>query len=447
MREKTPSKTLGLAIALAALVIPAVAFGAAGDFTQPATSPESAGNTSLGIVSADFNDDTKADLAVVNSVSNDVTILFGDGTGNFTAAPSSPESGAGGSDIVAEDLDGDDDVDLATAGGSVVSVLLNNGSGDFAAPLTESTTDARSIAVGEMNGDTDPDLVVGQFFPPKVTVMLNDGENDGDFTALTPEDVNENGGPGDNLADVASAPIDNLAGVDVVVAREFTGTVHTMTNNGTGDLTFESSQVTIGPGNADDLAVGQFGSNSFNDLAVANKGANNVSILIGAGDGGFTPAATSPEAIPGGSAGNGPLAITTADLNGDSNLDLAVGAGFNGPNSRVAVLLGNGAGDFTPTAGSPINVGANIPAGITAADFNGGALDLAVSNFFPQPNSAVNILLNDFTPPTGGGGGGGATTPSPTVTPPVPTKKKKCKKAKKSAAAAKKKGCKKKKRK
>jgi hypothetical protein len=418
---------LGLAIAIAALVVPAVAFAAAGDFAQPATSPESAGNTSLGIVNADFNDDTKADLAVVNSVSNNVTVLLGDGTGNFTAAPSSPESGAGGSDIVTEDLDGDDDMDLATAGGSVVSILLNNGSGDFAAPLTESTTDARSIAVGDMNGDTDPDLVVGQFFPPKVTVMLNDGDNDGDFTSLTPEDVNENGGPGDNLSDVAVAQIDNDADNDVMVAREFTGTAHTMSNNGLGDLTFQGSQITIGPGNANVVALGQFGSNSFNDLAVGNKNANTVSILIGAGDGGFSAAGTSPEPIPGGSAGNGPLAVATADLNGDSKLDLAVGAGFNGPNSRAAVLLGNGAGDFTATSGSPINVGSNIPAGITAGNFNGGGLDLAVSNYFPQPNSAVNILLNDFTPSTGGGGGG-TTTPPATAPPAAVPVKKKCKK-------------------
>jgi hypothetical protein len=431
LREKALSRTLGLAIAIAALVVPAVALAAAGDFAQPATSPESAGNTPHGIVSADFNDDTKADLAVVNQTSTDVTILLGDGTGNFTAASSSPEASSGGFDVAAGDLDDDDDIDLATAGGcGGVCVLLNNGSGDFAAPLTETVgNQPRSIAVADMNGDLDPDLVVGQFFSPEVTVLINDGDNDGDFTALAAENAAENGNPNsDNVSNIAVAPIDNDPDNDVMVAREFTGTVHTMSNNnGLGDLAFQGTQVTIGGGNADDVALGQFGSNAFNDLAVANKGANTVSILIGQGNGDFTPAGTSPEAVPGGSAGNGPTAITTGDFNGDSNLDLAMSAGFSGPGSRVAVLLGNGAGDFTPTAGSPIDVGQNIPLGITAGNFNGGGLDLAVTNIFPIPHAAVNILLNDFTPSTGGGGGG-TTTPPATAPPAAVPVKKKCKK-------------------
>jgi hypothetical protein len=449
LREKALSRTLGLAISIAALVIPAAAFAATGDFAQPSTSPESAGNTSHGIVSADLNDDTKADLAVVNQTSTDVTILFGDATGNFTAAGTSPEASTGGFDVAAGDLDGDDDIDLATAGGcSGVCILLNDGSGDFAAPLTESLgNQPRSIAIADMNGDADPDIVVGQFFNPEVSVLINDGDNDGDFTALASENAAENGNPNsDNVSNIAVGQIDNDSDNDVMVAREFTGTVHTMSNNNSlGDLAFQGSQVTIGGGNADDVALGQFGSNAFNDLAVANKGANTVSILIGQGNGDFTPAGTSPEAVPGGSAGNGPTAITTGDFNGDSNLDLAMSAGFSGPGSRVAVLLGNGAGDFSPTAGSPIDVGQNIPLGITAGNFNGGGLDLAVSNIFPQPNAAVNILLNDFTPSTGGGGG--TTTPSATTPPAAAPAKKKCKKAKKGAVAAKKKSCKKKKRK
>jgi hypothetical protein len=436
LREKG-WRTLGFSVALAAFVIPAVAFAAAGDFAQPSTSPESAGDSSRGITSADFNGDLKADLAIANPASNNVTVLLGDGTGNFTAASGSPESAPGAWDVAADDLDGDSDEDLAVAG-SNVSILLNNGSGDFAAPLTETLGDQpRSVAIAEMNGDTDPDVVVGQFFSPKVTVLTNNGDNDGNFTALASEDVNENGGPGDNVSNIAVGPIDNLSGNDVMVARQFTGTAHTMTNNGAGDLTFEGSQVTVGPSNADDVALGQFGSNSFNDLAVANRTANTVSILIGAGNGSFSAAGTSPEVVPGGSAGNGPTAIVADDLNGDSNEDLAMAAGFNGPNSRVVVMLGNGAGDFTPTAGSPINVGTNIPLGIVADNFNGGNLDLAVSNLFPQPNSAVNILLNDFTPSAGGGGG--ATTTPPAAAAPPPKKCKKGQKLKKGKCVKKKK--------
>jgi VCBS repeat protein len=421
----------------AALLFTGVALAAAGDFGQPDTSPESAGNTPHGIVSADFNGDLKVDLAAVNQVSNDTTILLGDGTGDFTAAGTSPEAGAGGWDLAAGDLDGDDDEDLAVAGcGSGVCVLLNDGTGNFSAPLTEAVTNQpRSIGIADMNNDSDPDLVVGQWFNPEVSVLINDGDNDGDFTARPAENAAENGNPNsDNLNSIAVGPIDNDSDNDVMLAREFTGTVRTMSNNDSlGDLAFLGSQVALGGGNAYDVALGQFGGNAFNDLAVANKTANTVSILIGQGNGDFTPAGTSPEAVPGGSAGNGPTALATGDFNADSNLDLAMSGGFTTPTSRVVVMLGNGAGDFTPTAGSPVGIGQNLPLGIAAGNFNGGGLDLAVTNIFPQPNAALNILLNDFTPANGGGGGGGGTDvaapPAVPAAPPVVTVPvKKCKK-------------------
>lgn len=54
------------------------------------------------------------------------------------------------------------------------------------------------------------------------------------------------------------------------------------------------------------------------------------------------------------------------------------------------LLLGNGDGTFTPASGSPYAVGSG-PFGITAADFNGdGKLDLAVANI---SNGTVSVLL------------------------------------------------------
>src|SRR5262245_44618319 len=299
-RETTRLGLLGALAVLALTMVPALALGAAGDFGQPATSPEFAGNTGAGIVSADFNDDDDADLAIANSGGNSVTILFGNGSGDFTAAPGSPETVSGPSDLAAEDLDGDDDEDLAVAG-SNVSILLNDGAGDFAAPLTETLSNgANSIGIADMNGDGDPDVVVGQFFPARVTVLTNDGEEDGDFTALATEVAAENGDANsDNVSSIAVGQIDNDPDADVVVGRAFTGSARTMSNaNGLGDLAFLGAETDFGLGtNATDVALGQFGGNAFNDLAVANRAANTVSILIGVGDGNFTPAGTSPEAM------------------------------------------------------------------------------------------------------------------------------------------------------
>ena len=151
--------------------------------------------------------------------------------------------------------------------------------------------------------------------------------------------------------------------------------------NGAGDLAFQSTQVTVGvaaPTTSHSASSAATPSTTWRSRTPA---ADTVTILIGAGDGGFTQAGTSPEAVPGGSTDDGPRAITAGEFNGDANLDLAMGAGYNA-NSRVVVMLGNGAGDFSPTAGSPINVGSNIPNGIATAT------STAATSTSPSPTSS-----------------------------------------------------------
>lgn len=114
----------------------------------------------------------------------------------------------------------------------------------------------------------------------------------------------------------------------------------------------------------------------------------------------YLPIAAAAAGVSFAAAANSPLqtleamAVTAADFNGDGKVDLAVAE-----NDRVAVLLGNGDGTFTPASGSPLRVlsppydDAATPytGPIVAADFNhSGHQGLAVA--LPQ-NSAVAILL------------------------------------------------------
>ena len=66
-----------------------------------------------------------------------------------------------------------------------------------------------------------------------------------------------------------------------------------------------------------------FSGDGFEDLVTANFGQNTVTVLLGSGLGGFTPAANSPFAV-----GNGPASVAVGDFNADGNQDLAV-ANFN----------------------------------------------------------------------------------------------------------------------
>jgi hypothetical protein len=111
------------------------------------------------------------------------------------------------------------------------------------------------------------------------------------------------------------------------------------------------------------------------DIVVANGGSGNVSVYPGDGKGRFAPSPGSP--FP---AGQHCADIAPADFNGDGNVDLAIA---NHEVKTVAVLLGNGKGQFTLAPGSPFTVESSPhPHGITVADFNGDKKpDIAIDSW------------------------------------------------------------------
>ena len=160
------------------------------------------------------------------------------------------------------------------------------------------------------------------------------------------------------------------------------GRLSVFLGNGDGTLTRVSSSPALGL-SPDQLAVGDFNGDGKLDLAVADQHGS-VTILLGNGDGTFAPAPGSPAGV-----GSSPYALAVGDFNGDGRLDLAVA---NVSDNTVTVLLGNGDGTFSPAPGSPLAVGVS-PLSLAAGDFNGdGKLDLAVANFGDR---TVSILLGN----------------------------------------------------
>jgi type II secretory pathway component GspD/PulD (secretin) len=144
-----------------------------------------------------------------------------------------------------------------------------------------------------------------------------------------------------------------------------------------------------------DIAVGDFNGDGFLDLAVTDSANNNVAILLGKGDGTFTPPVTFPTGLGTTATGN-PVALLAADLNGDGVLDLAVVNQGDGVTAgSVSILLGhvvNSRGDGTFAAPTIHSVGVK-PTAIASADLNAdGLTDLVVTN---QNDNSVSVLLQN----------------------------------------------------
>ncbi len=143
----------------------------------------------LPLVVGDFNGDASWILPSTRSLQgNNVTLLLGDGKGGFTAATGSPLRGRARAphSLAVGDFNGDGKPDLAIANGASnnVTVLLGNGSGGFtAAPGSPFAVGSgpQSVAVGDFNGDGKPDLAIANFNGSTVTVLLGTGT--GGFTA------------------------------------------------------------------------------------------------------------------------------------------------------------------------------------------------------------------------------------------------------------------------
>jgi hypothetical protein len=116
------------------------------------------------------------------------------------------------------------------------------------------------------------------------------------------------------------------------------------------------------------------------DLAVANNYSNNVSILENNGDGTFQTKVNY-------GAGDGPWSVFCTDLDGDADLDLTV---VNITSNNVSILKNNGDGTFQ----TKVDYGAGDgPISVFCADLDGDSdLDLAVANY---GSDNLSILKNN----------------------------------------------------
>jgi hypothetical protein len=308
------------------------------------------------IAVGDFNRDGHPDLAVSNAASASVSVLLGNGDGSFqpprTYSISQPGGGLlglsiGTFSVEAADVTGDGILDLVTANSITndVSVLAGNGNGTFKAaktyPIGSHVGDGLlpfALSVGEFDSDHAPDLVVGGL--DSVTIMQNNGS--GAFHST------HNYFVGLDIACTKVADLNGDGKPDIVATG--TGTLNAQVLLGNGDGSFTRGQSLssggIGP---QCLSIGRLSAGGPLDLAIVNSssliGAGDVALFDGDGHGHFKLAAVRP-------LGLAPWASSIGDFNGDGRQDIAV-ANTAFPAS-VSILYDNGHGTLKPAMTYPM---------------------------------------------------------------------------------------------
>jgi len=133
----------------------------------------------------DFNGDGKQDLATGNTLSNNVSVLPGNGNGSF-ASRTNFAIGTNPASVAVGDFNGDGKQDVATGNlndfnnSYNVSVLLGNGDGTFGPSITYPTgTDPVRVISTDLDQDGHVDLVTANRSGASVSVLW--GLGDGTF--------------------------------------------------------------------------------------------------------------------------------------------------------------------------------------------------------------------------------------------------------------------------
>jgi hypothetical protein len=331
-------------------------------FAQTTTSHDT-----FGLISGDWNQDGKLDLAAVNGANSFViTVYLGLGDGTFS--PGTDYAASEGQGIIsAGDFDGDGNSDIAVAYDffGVVSLYRGRGDGTFL-PRTDTMppafpTSLKALTVGDWNQDGLDDVALNG---ERVRVLLSSGDGKLVQVADYP-----GGGAGLDRGDL------NGDGKLDLAASEQGGQVQLLLGGGDGMFVLGNTyQPSDGVGS---LLLTDLNGDGALDIAASGEcavGHQHGATLLGNGDGTFSNPVQSQDWL-----ACDTLPPSAMDLNRDGKQDLFVGA----------VLLGQGDGALL--AGPR-----TLAVGNLLGDFTGdGKLDLVVAFSPPGRLSSIQVAAGN----------------------------------------------------
>jgi Flp pilus assembly secretin CpaC len=279
--------------------------------------------------STKFSTAQPPDVVLVNSTSNNISVLLGNtdangkANGTFIEEAGSPLAvGTNPSSVVVADFNGDGFLDIAVAnqGDNSISVFRGNGDGTFAefsgspfkltnnattvenAPVAMVGANFRNKIINTTNNAPEVDLAVVNQASNNVAILLGSVDQNSNLTFSEPL-----GSPipvGTSPIAIATGDLDADGVPDLAVVNQGENSVSVLLGNSNADGTFTAAsgsplQTAANPAG---IVIANFANGTVPDIAVTNKGANTLGVYLGQGKGTFasrieinTP--TAPSAI------------------------------------------------------------------------------------------------------------------------------------------------------
>ncbi|MRG93427.1 FG-GAP-like repeat-containing protein [Polyangium spumosum] len=252
-------------------------FGALTSFTTGAPG-------SVHLCAGDFDGDGRIDIATTSVVTNQVSVMYGDGGGSFGAPVllSIPSTGGAQSTIACRDLTGDDrpEIVVTSPSSARLSILVNQGDGSFAAPVSY-TNAVNGQTAGLAFGDSDGDGTLDILANGAAGAYLFFFKGNGDGTVAS----------GVQSATGASAIANSALGV---VASDFNGDgkldayilvtaasggVRPMTGNGNGSFAAGAVVPTGTSPGLNAIAAADLDGDGYDDLILTNRGSATLTVI------------------------------------------------------------------------------------------------------------------------------------------------------------------------
>lgn len=378
-----PYKLLPIVLCLSLLAAPLQGYAAAPVF-QDKVQYYNGSNVNK-VVSSDVNGDGKEDLIVLDLGSNSLSVLLGSGDGTFQAQQDvSVRNNPRGLAVADFDGDGHMDIVVTSANDNMISILKGAGDGSF--QLLDSVSVGSfpvDVIATDLNGDGKVDIVTANNDSNSLSILQ--GAGDGTFVVQASLPV------GVYPRSIVAADFNGDGRVDLAATNNGSYTMSILINSGTGSELAFNSAVNYSTGASPiALRTADFNGDGHMDLALASNGDHNVNVFLGQGDGTFGSYSTYY-------LGFYPLDLTVGDFDGDGVLDLAGGV----QDGTLAILFGNSDGTFQSVWSYPYG---NSTARLTSGNFNGDdKADIAtattnsilVMNSVVEPAAPTNITLSN----------------------------------------------------